>query len=300
MSTSRPHQAARFAIAGVLAIAWSADAAALSAAQSPPRTMSAAQEAAHRALREFLDAGAGPLRTWTHESVPRLCELWLAYARAAGLPEAPEDYLEFRQSLPPGLQGWEDYWVSMAITGIRSVNYRCPPEGTSAKKAGIQGRTIVVGGGIVAAGAGILLAAGGGGADPAPAPPAPANVTSFHGLYTGRLITGSSSIPGCGRAATVPCNAQVGGNTTGTPASLSFGGDLPSTGVLHATGVMQNFRYEGPANGLAATPGGILIVWQQQGAIASNVLTLDGTATVTSPGACNGAVITTRVEATKN
>jgi hypothetical protein len=93
---------------------------------------------------------------------------------------------------------------------------------------------------------------------------------------------------------------MLGGESSGRPAVLTFGGDLPSRGVLQPTGAIEGLSYEGPANGLAGLVGGTTIRWLQQGTVSNNTLRLEGTATVTSPGACSGAVITTSVEATKN
>lgn len=322
MSTAHAHRAGRSVVAALLAILWPGGASAARAAQVSPGTTETAEEAAHRRLRDFLDAGEGPWRKWDKESVPRLCERRVDYARAAGLPERPDDYVRLRESIPPELRTRIDYWVAAAVTGIMSVDYACPPKGAQGesaaavrpgvtdKKDGIGGKAVLIGAGVVATGAAVALAAGGGGsssASPNTIPPttpppttAPPNVTSLHGLYVGRLVTGNPSVPGCGRAATAPCLAQVAGSPNGMPASVSFNGDLPSAGVLRPSGAMEGFRYEGPANGLAGLPGGTLILWQQQGTIANNVLTLDGTVTVTSPGPCNGARIATRVEATRN
>jgi hypothetical protein len=268
--------------------------AAVSSAQSPPGAAETAVESVLMELRNHFRLGL--------QSKPFLCEQWLKYARATGFPGTARDFRHLQKGIPVEVRNTPDE-VNMALNAL--VGYECPPTAQTATppaatdtKGGIGRKAVLIGGAAAVAGAGIVLA--GGGSDSGSTSTPPASVTTYHGLYVGRLVTSGPSIPGCGRAATAPCNAQVGGNTTGTPASLTFGGDLPSTGVLRPTGAMEGFRYEGPANGLAALPGGIVVDWRQQGTIANNVLTLDGTATVTSAGPCNGAVITTRVEATRN
>jgi hypothetical protein len=305
MIVSPARRPGRSVVTAVLAVVWLA---APAFGEWPPIDGGPAVQAAVQAMRDYFTAGK--------PSSPRACELWLAYARAAGLPERPKDFRRLQASIPAGLRQTntpdEVQWV---LDDLESAKYECPPwvepgsdaavrTAPAAKKAGIGSKAVLIGGAAAAVGTGIALAAGSGSTSAAPTTPPPAdqppNVTTLHGLYVGRLVTSSPSIPGCGRAATVGCNAQVGGNTTGTPASLTFGGDLPSSGVLRATGAMEGFRYEGPANGLAALPAGIVVDWRQLGTIANRVLTLDGSATVTSAGPCNGAVITTRVEATRN
>jgi hypothetical protein len=285
----------------VLVVVCLSGPAAVSFAQSsPPDAGETAVESVLMELRNHFRLGL--------ESKPFLCEQWLKYARATGFPGTARDFRHLQKGIPVEVRNTPDE-VNMALNAL--VGFECPPiaqtkPGTAAApaapetKGGIGRKAVLIGGAAAALGAGLALA--GGGSNSASTPPAtpPASVTTYHGLYVGRLVTSSPSIPGCGREATAPCNAQVGGNTTGMPASLTFGGDLPSSGVLRPTGTMEGFRYEGPANGLAALPGGIIVDWRQQGTIANNVLTLDGTATVTSAGPCNGAVITTRVEATRN
>ena len=289
----------------VLAVIWLSGPAAVASAQSPPTTAETPVEVALRNMRQYLSRGV----RWP---TPEVCELWLAYARATGAPERPRDFRRLQKSIPVEMRktpGEVDWVLSVLDSGA----LECPPiaqtksetavaPAATETKDGIGRKAILIGGAAAAVGAGLALAGGGSDSGSTSMPPAtpPASVTTYHGLYVGRLVTSSPSIPGCGREATAPCNAQVGGNTTGMPASLTFGGDLPSTGVLRPTGAMEGFRYEGPANGLAAFPGGIVLDWRQQGTIVNNLLTLDGTATVTSAGPCNGAVITTRVEATRN
>jgi hypothetical protein len=252
-------------------------------------------EAAHRKLGQFLQGGKF-VRTWDRESIPRLCELWVAYARAAGLPENPSDYAKLRDSVPADMRAEEDYWVSVAVHAIRTSGYRCPPR--SEEKA--RSPLLIIGGGAVAAGTGVALAAGGGETGQASPPPAaPPDVSSLHGTYAGRLVTGASSVAGCGRAATAPCNALLGGSASGTPATLSFGGALHSTGILRPGGALESFVYEGPASGLGGAPD-VIIAWRQRGEILGTVMRMEGTVTVISAGPCNGAVMTTLVEVTKN
>jgi hypothetical protein len=248
------------------------------------------------------------------------------YARAHGLPASLDDLADmihlWWQAAAQGLAGSETtaayvkifgrgaYPFDKAVEELKKVSEQpCPEPHAAAGTTGasrLGGRkAAIIGGAAAGAGAVLALAAGGGGSSrPAPAttPPAtqPPDVTSLHGTYTGRLVTAGSTISGCGRAATAPCNATLGGSANGTPATVSFGGDLPSTGVLRASGTLESFTYQGPANGLGALPAGTVIQWQQQGSVTNGVLRLEGRATVTSAGACNGAVIPTTVEATKN
>jgi hypothetical protein len=248
------------------------------------------------------------------------------YARAHGLPASLDELAEmirlWWQAAAQGLAGsgttadfvrvFGDaaYPFDKAVEELEKASEQpCPEPHAAAGTTGasrLGGRkAAIIGGAAAGAGAVLALAAGGGGSSrPAPAttPPAtqPPDVTSLHGTYTGRLVTAGSTISGCGRAATAPCNATLGGSANGTPATVSFGGDLPSTGVLRASGTLESFTYQGPANGLGALPAGTVIQWQQQGSVTNGVLRLEGRATVTSAGACNGAVIPTTVEATKN
>ena len=166
--------------------------------------------------------------------------------------------------------------------------------------------------GIAAGGGAALLAgvaAGGGGAGASPsaaAPPnttpataMPPNVTSLHGVYRGTFVTGNSTISGCGAPTTAPCTVTLGGSPNGMPATLVFGDALPGTGVARPDGSVE-FVHEGPANGVARLPGGETIRLQHQGTAANGALRTQGTITVTSSGRCNGALMSTSVEANKN
>jgi hypothetical protein len=261
----------------------------------------------------------------------RLCDRWLEFTaqllrRAenyGGMWEetwkgkdvaSPGEYMGFAQMhlREFGSMGPEMKVAYEIARKIVAWKIPCPPPdaaeqpktaAVTEEKDGRSAKPWLIGGGAAAAGL-VAVAAGGGGSKSTPSttPPTtqPPDVTSLHGTYTGRLVTTGITVSGCGRAATAPCNAALGGSANGTPATLSFGGDLPSTGVLRPGGALEGFSYEGPANGLGGLPAGVTIRWRQQGTVTNNVLRLDGTATVTSPGPCNGAVIATTVEATKN
>jgi hypothetical protein len=256
----------------------------------------------------------------------RLCELWMAYGRhfAKAMRTTfidhwtPEEYRTLAQSQ---MRTFGSLGPEMAVAdriAQRMIEWKipCPPGSVAApppplpgavtSKARGSNRTLLVAAGAAGAAGVVALAAGGGGSSrttPSPAPssqPTPPDVTALHGTYVGRLVTGPGSVASCGRAATAPCNATLGGSANGTPATLTFGGDLANTGVLRPGGALEGLSYQGPANGLGALPAGTVIQWQQQGSVTNAVLRLEGRATVTSAGACNGAVIATTVEATKN